>query len=434
MAKPTKIPKVAKAPKVPQDTKNDVSWDYLFTQLPILSQVNKVGFFDITSDEINTIAGRQARLMAKIDFREKLPKIMRANDLAILAIQDGLYRIGRFDPFIAIQPVSTAKAQVVKFPKNIITINPANFTGESEVLDAALLTGILDTVFGEKVQITIRGRSSSYSAFNFTLNKIKFPINGVQIEVDGGYEGNKTVNLVEAKSFGPSNINIRQLLYPQIGWEKEINSKKVVRTYICLYQEPLIRFIPVIFNNGICSADHANELTFIIEPPAKLDIRSITAKPNTVPPNPAAPFPQANRLDTALAMFTVAARASSSGAAFKKEDLVADFDVEPDVRHVDYYFNVLNWLGLVTSKSGFVFITPRGLSFASMSHADKMDTLAETIFSEPIFNHILHNGPANVPSSLFKRWRIGTSTESRRISTVVAWIKFFDDYVKQTKI
>ena len=79
---------------------NHDGWDEIFSALPIIERVNAHGFYDLTAVQIKDISNREARLMAKIDFREQLPRVMQSEKLAILAINNGTYRIGRFNPFI----------------------------------------------------------------------------------------------------------------------------------------------------------------------------------------------------------------------------------------------------------------------------------------------------------------------------------------------
>ncbi len=62
------------------------SWENIFSHYNILSKIRKNRFFDITADEIKAIDGKEARLMTKVDFRENLPNIMKAENLSILAI------------------------------------------------------------------------------------------------------------------------------------------------------------------------------------------------------------------------------------------------------------------------------------------------------------------------------------------------------------
>lgn len=357
--------------------------------------------------------------MAKIDFSEHLPPVMANEGLAILAINNGTYRIGRFNPFIQIEPTTAATPISIAFPSNIITLSPHKLAHESAVLDAALLSNILARVFDERVDLTIRGRTRS-PAFNFHLNGVQFPISGVQIEVDGGYEGPTTVNLVEAKVGSRSNLNVRQLIYPQLAWEQIAGGRKIVKTFICFYQEPLLRFIPVTYLNGTCKPDHANEVVFMLEPEAALDLHAIKADSNAAVPNLLAPFPQADSFATVLAMFNIVVREGE----IAKDVLLEDFDVDP--RQIDYYSNAMRWMGLVDVTDGIISVTPYGRDIASLPHAEKIRRMAEVIFREPIFNHVLRHGIKNVPPALFERWGCESEkTQSRRLQTVKAWINYF---------
>ena len=410
---------------------NQDGWDKIFAALPIIERVNRNGFFDLTASQINNISKRQARLMAKIDFREQLPKVMKDEGLAILAINNGTYRIGRFDPFIEINRISSVVPERITFPDNIITLNPQKLAHESAVLDISLVSGILHRAFGEAVNLTIRGRIRN-SPFDFSLGGIQFPVSGVQIEVDGGYEGNTTINLVEAKVGSRSNISMRQLIYPQLAWENTVGSRKAVRTFVCFYQEPIIRFIPVVYHNGTCTADHQNEMAYLIEPEASIDLASIRPDPQAHVDFLSAPFPQANSFETVLAMFSiVAAREEIS-----KDELLEDFDVDPsDPRHIDYYANAMKWMGLVDIKNGIVHINEKGRSIAALSHAKKLKHLANIVFREPIFNYVLNKPTALVPPELFVRWRCySKKTMDRRVQTVRAWIKYFETFSRQTTL
>lgn len=399
---------------------NHEGWEEIFSELQVVERVDAKGYFDITADQIKKISNREPRLMAKIDFREHIPPAMRKQDMAILAIANGTYRIGRFDPFIDIEPASIVTPSSFAFPGNIITLNPQKLAHESAALDAALVSGILHEVFGEDVALTIRGRSRSPD-FVFPLNGIDFPISGVQIEVDGGYEGATTINLVEAKVGPRDNLSVRQLIYPQLAWEQTIGKRKAVRTYICFYQEPILRFIPVAYENGICRADHSKEVAFMLEPEAKLDLGAIQVKPDAPVPVLGVPFPQADRFETVLAMFSIVVREEE----IAKDLLLLDFDIDP--RQIDYYSNAMRWMGLVEVEKGVIRLTTDGRAIAAQPHAEKIRRMAEVIFSEPIFNHVLRHGIANVPPALFERWGCDSeSTRHRRLQTVKAWVSYFE--------
>jgi hypothetical protein len=405
---------------------NDTAWQAIFDELRIVEKVDAGGFCDITALQIKKITGREPRLMAKIDFREQLPSCMEKQGLGLLAISNGSYRTGRFDPFVAIEPEIRAAPEKMSFPRGFLTLDPQALNSESAALDAALLGGILARIFGEDVALTIRGRTRNMP-FEFSLSGITFPVDGVQIEVDGGYEGAGSVNLVEAKIGARSNINLRQLLYPQMAWEKALAGRKKVRSFICFYQEPVLRFIPVLYDGALCRADHANERAFLLEPEARLNLMAIPERPAAPLPLLGVPFPQADSFETVLAMLAITAREE----CVEKEKLLGDFDVDP--RQIDYYSSVMRWLGLVEQNDGVLRMTAEGRRIAALAHAERMQALADIIFGEPIFHHALHHGVDSVPDSLFERWKCSGSTIGRRKQTVAAWIKYFRSFAEKRR-
>lgn len=399
---------------------NAAAWDTLFDELDIIAQVANNGFFDISADQIKKYGKREPRLMAKMDFREQQPKVMADNKLALLATSNGLYRIAKFDPFIDLAPRnSLIKPLRMPIPSGIISLDAANLKGESAILEAASVSGALNRAFGEKVDLTIRGRLHC-PKISFVLGGTTWNVGGVQVEVDGGYEGPTSINLMEAKIGGPTNISIRQILYPQKSWEAQVVGAKLVRSFVALYEEPIMRIIPVAETNGVWAPNHAKEQCFQFENSADFDLKSVAVCPGTVHK---APFPQADRFDTVLAMFTKVALAV--------EDLSSEFDIVP--RQICYYASAMRWLGLVedgTPEAG-LSLSAFGLEVWTMTHAERIEALARVVFCEPIFHHVLHHPGEAVPGHLFAPWGITGSTQIRRLQTVRAWVDYF---IEQTTV
>ena len=69
--------------------------------------------------------------------------------------------------------------------------------------------------------LTIRGRKYT-PEFSFKVNKFEITQRSVQTEVDGGYEGEKHLVLIEGKNNGEKDLIIRQLYYPYRKWLKNI--------------------------------------------------------------------------------------------------------------------------------------------------------------------------------------------------------------------
>ncbi|MRR34057.1 hypothetical protein EG829_05045 [bacterium] len=404
-----------------ETTNNKTAWEKIFRELDILGRIARDGHFDITAPQIKRFGDqREPRLMTKVDFREHLPAIMADNYLSILAISNGCYRIARTDPFIEVSETLPSRITTIRFPQYLLTLAPAGISSESNALDIAFVSGILDQVFQERTVLTIRGRFRATIPFDFSLNGVDYPVNGVQIEVDGGYEGAGSINLVEAKIGSRNNISVRQLLYPELYWRKRTEGNKRIRTFIFYYQEPFFRFIPFVVDGGRMFADHSRELAFTFqEQEERFDLYSIEARERDELVNLDAPFPQADKFDKVLAMLTAI---DSQGPVAKKE-LTLDFDIVD--RQIDYYYNTLKFMGLAESDRENIWLSERGREIAGLPHRKKLQEMARIVFSEPIFNIALKRGVDEVDETLFSRWSVGGSTIPRRKKTVRSWVEYF---------
>lgn len=391
----------------------DDAWNEIFDHYPILDVVDSVGHYDIKADDIKKY--KEPRLMCKVDFREGTPTVMKANELSILAINNGIYRIARNSPFLDIQEDITASVTEVP-PPDLITLDHENPSSESAALDIAFATGILDDVFGETTRLTIRGRKRC--DLDFSIGKTHYPVRGVQVEVDGGYEGNAGIHLIEAKIGSSSNINIRQLLYPHRFWKTFAATRKAVSSYIFFYQEGIYRFIPFEAQGDNFSINQSAEKLYRLSTSVPhINIRSIAPAIGTV--STSAPFPQADKLDKVISLVIKIAAVEIT----PKEDIALMFDMVP--RQIDYYCNAAAWLKLVeyNSHAQTYQATNEGLAFAKLSYPNQIAEVAKVALSNSVFNFVLHNPNKDVPS--FIRSENGLSADStykRRLLTVKSWL------------
>ncbi|MBU3014353.1 hypothetical protein KO488_06255 [Poseidonibacter lekithochrous] len=396
------------------------SWENIFNQYNVLSEISRNNYFDITADQIKAVDGKEARLMTKVDFRQSLPNIMKQEELSILAIKNGLYRIAKNDPFININQNIETEIIELEAPSNIISIDPYNIKSESAALDIATITEMANTVFGEESSLSIRGRLRG--SLNFNIGTVPYNIDGVQIEVDGGYEGNSSINLIEAKIGYRDNINIRQLLYPELYWKNEISNRKTIKSYIFYLQEDIYRFIPYIYDGVIGYADHANEKAFKFkEPSSDFSLFSIEINENHICLN--TPFPQADKFDTIHSMLILI----SEHPCMTKEELKLNFDIVD--RQIDYYYNVLKWLKLCEEENDCMVLTTKGIEVLQLPFKDRIIEISKIVFSEPIFNNYLNDREVNL--QLFQRYNVNSeSTKNRRLQTVKAWVLYFKNIVE----
>ena len=92
-------------------TKNDLAWEKLFNKYKILREIERKGFYIITSRQINEY--REARLATKFDHKSNLPKLFRENGLSILPITRGSYIISSFEAY---KEFDETNPEVIKIP------------------------------------------------------------------------------------------------------------------------------------------------------------------------------------------------------------------------------------------------------------------------------------------------------------------------------
>jgi len=104
-----------------------------------------------------------------------------------------------------------------------------SLVGNSEMqhLDFAYATSLIRTFMNDpSLVLTIRGRKYT-PKFSFNCSSHTIDVQGVQTEVDAGYEGKNQVVLIEAKHTKTHNTIIRQLYYPFRQWSCHTNKKVI---------------------------------------------------------------------------------------------------------------------------------------------------------------------------------------------------------------
>ena len=207
------------------------SWKKIFEDNKILENDFKKNPFILTSEMIKKscqnfkkTAQKEVRILCKQDTREEQPEIMRKNNLFLLPIKNGIYKIikgeGYFDiPEIKNKPI----IYKTKLGFDLETSKVGN--SEMQHLDFAYASSIIRTFMkDESLVLTIRGRKYT-PRFSFLVGKQKITAESVQTEVDAGFEGKNKVVLIEAKNSKTQNTIIRQLFYPFRQWSSFTNKK-----------------------------------------------------------------------------------------------------------------------------------------------------------------------------------------------------------------
>jgi len=411
---------------------NDDKWAILFERHNIIEKVIEDGHFDITAPQIKEV--REPRLMCKMDFKQSVAKPFKDNGLSILAIKNGVYRIAKTTPFFEINLERVGEIPITNFqlPDFIKTLHFENITSESQALDAAVASGMLKALLKEDSFLTVRGRRyTSEMEIKIKRNDSdllqSYPIASVQIEVDGGYESDNKLALIEAKMGTADNMNMRQLIYPHIYFTNKVD--KDVKTYLMFYETgSLFTFIPMFVNNDVPSLAYASAVRYRLIETARPIRRITTPKVTLQSPASDTPFPQADDFEKVLfGYFKVAEREGTEEEIFSSLPLVP--------RQYSYYFNAMKWLGLA-QKDGRgkpIHLTPLGEYLLDVNEHDRLQTLLDIMELNPVVKHIQQNPRAPLPANLKKKYGLqGRTMYPRRRSTITAWLAYLRAKLNQS--
>lgn len=429
--------------------KNDIAWEKIFSDLNILEEIKSNGCFIIKSDEINRY--REARLMTKFDHAEQLPKIFTDNQLALLPITRGSYCIANMEIF---DSLSDNKVEIQSFPAPLMyeSIDYNNLTSEAAVINCAYVSEIIQDFIGEQeIKPTVSGRMGS-SSFEFQIlnsdnNTISIKVNNAQIEIDGGFEGEFSLCIVEAKNYISDTFVIRQLFYPYKLWSKKIN--KPVRPIFLSYTNGIFHFREYKFENS----QQYNSIKLIREKKYILEDRLLTletiqeilydSKEYSKEPN--VPLPQADNLER-LINFCELLYSKNQDQDFTTQKITELYGF--DSRQTDYYYNAGRYLGLIekqrTSGGAITFeLTDKGKNIFQLPLSHRNLELIKLILSFQIFNESLkiyfESGSSPNKAQLVQiiqetplARKINKTTMERRASTVRGWLDWIFESVEQT--
>ena len=195
------------------------------------------GFVYVSADDIKTASDkREPRLLAKQDTKNSRPEVFKQNKLSILPVENGKYIIFRDESAKTYYPLEKILAEVpaeeyqpTKDYREYQSLDVRNLSSESQAIDFANLVSLLKTFTNEKeLNLTIRGRQRS-EKFSVTIpgSNHTVEVDGVQIEVDAGFESPEKIYIFEAKLGRVEDFNIRQLYYPFKDWSCR-SSKEII--------------------------------------------------------------------------------------------------------------------------------------------------------------------------------------------------------------
>ena len=425
-------------------SKNDVAWEKIFEKHKILDRIWEDGHIEITATKINEF--REARLMTKFDHKSQLPKLFADNKLSILPTSRGGYIIGEFETFCDFN-TDDIEISSIEFPTFLESLDYRDITSEATAINCAFVSKILHNFTEEENLLpTVSGRMSS-SSFNFGINSSKglFNINvgNSQIEIDGGYEGDNSLNLIEAKNYISDDFLVRQLYYPFKLWSAKIQKK--VRPIFLTYSNGVFHLREYAFSN----INHYNSLvlfrhrkyvvqegSFNIEALSQIIDKTKTTK------EPEIPFPQADSFERVINLCELL----KQKVFITKEEITQNYDF--DARQTDYYTNAGKYLGIIdtgrdelTGQTG-CFLTTKGKQVFNLNIIDRQKEFVKLIVTHKAFKETLklHLDNGEIPDKgtiveIMKRFKLhnvgSDTTYFRRASTIIGWTNWIINQIEE---
>ena len=422
-------------------SKNDLAWEKLFEKYSILNRLANYERVAISSAEIN--AFREARLMTKFDHRSQLPELFAKHKLSILPTSRGTYEIGAFETFCDFNK-EDVEIIPVEFPVFLESIDYKNIASESIAINCAFVSKILDDFTNEENLFpTVSGRMGS-SSFNFAIKSnrgaVRISVENSQIEIDGGFEGKYSLNLIEAKNYISDDFLIRQLYYPYRLWSSKI--AKRVRPIFLIYSNGVFDLREYEFTDP----ELYNSIQLIQHKKYAVRDRDISIENiQNVLDNiqvfkePELPFPQADSFERVINLCELLRQKGF----LSKEDVTHNYDF--DHRQTDYYLNAAKYLGLVEDRNENQQIgctlSQDGIRIFNLPIAERQLEFVRLILSRVAFKGTLklYFDKGDAPTKdevieIMKNARLhGIASEQtyrRRASTVISWINWILKLVK----
>ena len=206
-----------------RETGNTPIWDAIFEMQGIDQHDFDAASFTISSMDIETACQgferpiQRARFLCMQRTRESRPRAFRERGLFLLPVKNRYYAIVKGEGYVDIPPV---ESRLLEYHDDSMLGLGTTGIGSSAALhfDPAHAQNLIRHFMGDdSLVLTIRERKFT-GAFQFKVGECQIDVNNVQTEVDGGYEGENQVVLVEAKNGNATNTIIRQLYYPFRQW------------------------------------------------------------------------------------------------------------------------------------------------------------------------------------------------------------------------
>lgn len=193
--------------------------------------------------------------------------------------------------------------------------------------------------------ITAIGGRMGSGDFTFQLSNINFSVSKSQIEIDGGFESERYIYLVEVKNLIHDNFLVRQVYYPYRTWTKKLEEKNIdkkVRNIFLTYSDGTFYLREYEFEHieDPSSIKMVKEDRYsIVKDALNLEKLQEILDNVVIVEEPDVPFPQCNDLDKVINLCELLCYKNEE---MSKAEIVEEFRFVD--RQADYYGNGARYL------------------------------------------------------------------------------------------
>lgn len=429
--------------------KNNLSannaWKILIDKYKILEEIKENGLYHIKASQIKQF--KEPRLMAKWDSTDSLPKILRDNKINILPDSRSSYVIGDFILYQEIPELDEHVTQMdhVELP-NYESIDVNNISSEANAINVLLLTGILDDFLNTNGNVaTFNGRMGT-GKFDFVVDTVrnvkqKISVNNAQCEIDGGFENDDSIVIMEAKNVVHEDFHVRQLYYPYRLWKTKVN--KPIRLVFSVYSNMIYRLFEYRFNilNDYSSIElvkmknySLQDTTITLEDLIRVRANTIVKTDDNMHKS-SIPFIQANSMERIISLLEHIYKEPMTSQQIA---VLMDFKL----RQAYYYYDAGKYLGLFEKikddKQSVVTLTLLGNKVYNLNYKERQLKLVGLILEHQIFvdffDYMIKTGDMPNKRDIENKMRnLHVCTEGlivRRASSVYGWLKWIFNLTK----
>ena len=413
------------------------AWVELIKKYDIENIVKRKGYFQINSKQIKEY--KEPRLMAKWDSSDCLPKVLQDKHLNILPESRSSYVKG---DFLLYQEIPELKEHVSKMAHVDLpeyeSIDIHHVHSEANAIHVMTLTGILDDFLQvERNVATFSGRMGTGN-FDFYVDtfyggKQNIHVSKAQCEIDGGFENDDSVVIIEAKNVVHRDFHIRQLYYPYRLWKEKV--KKPIRLVFSVYSNMIYRLFEYRFDeiedyssiSLVKSKNYSLQDTTITQEDLLNVRRDTEITENDDKDKRKVSFPQANVMEKVISLME-----NLYHNPMTKQQIAELMNF--DERQSDYYYNAGCYLELFQkAENNDRELTRLGERVFKMNYKERQLHIVSLILKHKIFadffDSIINTGSLPNKKEIEERMIAlnicnNCDTLSRRANSVLGWLKW----------